>query len=328
MRILIAGLGSIGLRHLGNLRSLVPDAYIGVWRQATPAGDDVPEGVDEVVYDLESALAQKPDIALVTGPATAHIATGRALAERGIHLYIEKPLAHSLEGVDDLLALCRRNSAILMVGYNYRFNASLCAAREMVIAGRIGRVLGVRAEVGQYLPEWRPGQDYRDSVSARADLGGGVVLELSHEFDYIRWLVGEITAVNARLGKVSDLEIDVEDLAEVVLEFRDGAIGNIHLDMVQRIPVRTCRIIGSEGTLVWDGLAGEVKCYLSKSGTWSDASGGKGARNDMYLEALRHFLYCVEYGKTPESTGEDGRSALAIALAVKESARTGATVEI
>jgi predicted dehydrogenase len=328
MRLLIAGLGSIGRRHLTNLRSLVPDAYIGVWRQATPAGTEVPEEVDEVVYDLEAALALKPAIALVTGPAITHVATAKPLAEHGIHLYVEKPLSHSLEGIDDLLAVCRRNSAMLMVGYNYRFNSSLRVAREAVVAGAIGRVMGVRAEVGQYLPEWRPDKDYREGVSARAELGGGVVLELSHEFDYVRWLVGEVAAISARTAKVSDLEIDVEDLAEITLQFRDGAIGNIHLDMVQRSPVRTCRIIGSEGTITWDGIAGRSSLYRAEVGVWVDLESSGKVRNDMYRDGLQHFLGCIASGQAPEVTGEDGRCALEIALAAKESSQRGMTVEL
>ena len=328
MRAVIAGLGSIGRRHLSNLRALLPDAHIAVWRQASAPDGEVPEGADAVVYSCAEALAQAPQIALVTGPATVHVATARSLADQGVHLYVEKPLSHSLEGIDELLSVCRRQGVHLMVGYNYRYNPSLRAAREVVQAGRIGHVLGIRAEVGQYLPEWRPGSNYRDGVSARAVLGGGVVLELSHEFDYTRWLVGEVSSVSARVGTVSNLELEVEDIAEVALQFRDGAIGNIHLDMVQRAPVRTCRVIGSEGTVVWDGLADQASCYEAASGAWSNIDFIAGERNDMYRTALECFLECVEVDAAPEITGEDGRCALEIALAVKESSQTGRTVEL
>ena len=133
--------------------------------------------------------------------------------------------------------------------------------RKALHQGHIGRVQSVRAEVGQYLPDWRPGIDCRQTASAQQALGGGALLELSHEIDYVRWLIGEIREVTARIARLSDLEIDVEDCAEIILTFENGTIGGPHLDMIQRAPTRTCRLIGSDGTLVWDGLTSHVARY-------------------------------------------------------------------
>ncbi len=327
MKALIVGLGSIGRRHLDNLRCIAEDAHITVWRQSPgrrEQGDAIP-AADEVVYDLAGALAEEPEVALLTGPATRHVETALALSRQGIDLFIEKPLADSLDGVDELLAECRRRSLVLMVGYNFRFCPSMLSLREALADGKIGRVLGVRAEVGQFLPDWRLGVDYRGTVSARKGLGGGVVMELSHELDYLRWLIGEIETVSAITDKVSDLEIDVEDIAEVALKFRCGAIGSAHLDMVQRSPVRLCRVIGSEGTLLWDGIQHQVDHYSAATGDWSglyhDAGGDCSRR--MYVEELRHFIDCVKNRAIPTVTGEDGQRALEIALAVKRSAAKG-----
>jgi predicted dehydrogenase len=206
------------------------------------------------------------------------------------------------------------------VGYNLRFNLPLQLLRQALLEGRIGRPLAVRAEVGQYLPEWRPG-DYRRGVSARKDLGGGVTLELSHELDYMRWLLGEVTAVSAQIGRLSDLEIDVEDTAEVICLFANGALGSIHLDMVQRPAVRTCRVIGTEGTISWDALEPSVRLFSHATGSWSDLWSGPCDRNEMYVLELRHFLDCVRGKALPVVTGEEGRRVLEIALAVKQSAR-------
>jgi len=332
MRVLIVGLGSIGRRHIDNLRCIDKDAFIVVWHQSPGRSDQdaaIP-AVDSVVYDIEGALAQKPEMAFVTGPATLHVETALVLARQGIDLFIEKPLADSLRGVEDLLDECCKRSLVLMVGYNFRFCQSMLGLREALISGGVGRVLGVRAEVGQFLPDWRPGVDYRGTVSARLDLGGGVILELSHELDYIRWLIGEVEAVSARAEHVSDLEIDVEDMAEIVLKFRCGAIGSVHLDMVQRSPVRACRIIGSEGTLLWDGIRHRVDWFSAQTGNWSslyrdedmDCSRG------MYIDEVRHFLDCVKNRQTPLVTGEDGRRALEIALAARESSATGREIQI
>jgi predicted dehydrogenase len=331
MKVLIAGLGSIGRRHLQNLRIVEPDAHITVWHQhSKPTSEEATQVLaDAVVYRLEDALESRPDAALITCPASAHVETALPMAEAGVHLLIEKPLSHTMERVDELLKSCRERSVILMVGYNLRFCRPLQAMREALVEGRIGRPLALRVEAGQYLPDWRLGRDYRQTVSAKSALGGGAVLELSHELDYARWLAGEVEAVSAQMGHVSDLQIEVEDLAEIVLRFRNGAIGSVHLDMIQRGATRSCRIVGSEGTLTWEWADHRVRCFSEKHGGWTDLWVGEGDdRNAMYLEELRHFLDCVEEHRPPVVTGEDGRRALEIALAAKESAHTGRVVTI
>jgi len=201
--------------------------------------------------------------------------------------------------------------------------------RQALIEGRIGRPIAVRAKAGQYLPKWRPGSDYRQSVSARHELGGGVVLELSHELDYVRWLVGEIKAVSAQVGHLSDLEIDVEDTAEIILQFSNGTIGSIHLDMVDRATTRTCRIIGTGGTLTWDGACHLVRLFSAVTNTWLDLHPVETIdRNEMYIAELRHFLDCVRGNDIPIVSGDDGRRVLEIALAVKQSSQEQRVVEL
>ena len=322
MRILIAGLGSIGRRHLANLHLLDPGADVTVWRQHSSPDAPLPDlvGKPRLVYRAEDALAARPDVAFVTGPAASHISTARLLAGEGISLFIEKPLSHSMDGVDDLIDVCRRQSRVLMVGYNLRFHEPLRRMRQALLDGAIGRLLAIRAEAGMYLPDWRAGTDYREGVSARSDLGGGAVLELSHELDYVRWIAGEVKSVCAFTGRLSDLEMDVEDTADILLRFHSGVTGSIHIDMIQRAPVRLCRLIGTEGTLVWDGIANSVKMYSAASKTWSELCASSGMdRNQTYLAEATHFLDCVKNRHEPMVSGEDGRRALAIALAVKRS---------
>src|ERR1022692_1277640 len=291
MNVLIVGLGSIGRRHLANLRLLLPEARIVVWRTRSDS-QEVPRGADCVVFSLDAALAAKPTAAIVATPAPLHVATATALAHQGIHLFIEKPLSHNLDQVDELIRLCEQKHLSLMVGYCLRFSPSLQLLRAAVTQTRIGRVLSLRAEVGQFLPTWRPGSDYRTGVSGRADLGGGVIFELSHELDYVRWIGGEIRCVYAEMGNLSDLDVNVEDVAEILARFDSGAIGSIHLDMVQQPKTRSCRIIGTAGTLTWDGSCGAVRLYSADEQAWVDLGAGDGGK-DMYIAELRHFLDCV-----------------------------------
>ena len=331
MRVLIVGLGSIGRRHLVNLKLIEPAAHITIWHQRSKRQHvaEAPSPADCVVYSLEDALDTKPNVALITNPASLHIETGLALTQQGIHLFIEKPLSNTLDGVDELLDLCRQRGLVLMVGYNFRFYRPLQVMRQALQEGRIGCIIAVRSEAGQFLPEWRPGSDYRQSVSARHDLGGGAVLELSHELDYVRWLVGEVKTVSAQVGHLSDLEIDVEDTAEIILQFRNGAIGSVHLDMVDRATTRTCRIIGTGGTLTWDGACHLVRLFSAVTNTWLDLHPVETIdRNEMYVAELRHFLDCVRGNDIPIVSGDDGRQVLEIALAAKQSSQDQRVVEL
>ena len=331
MRALIVGLGSIGRRHLANLGLIEPTAHVTIYHQHLKSQDatEAQPLADRVVYQLEDALDTKPEVALITNPASRHIETGLALAQQGIHLFIEKPLSNIMNGVDELIDLCHKRSLVLMVGYNFRFYRPLQVMRQAIVEGRIGRPIALRAEAGQYLPEWRPGSDYQQSVSARRDLGGGAVLELSHELDYVRWLVGEVKTVSAQVGHLSNLEIDVEDTAEIIMQFRSGVIGSVHLDMLQRPATRTCRIIGTEGTLTWDGMSHRARLFSAVRNAWSDLHPAKTVdRNEMYIAELRHFLDCVRGNDVPIVSGDDGRRVLEIALAAKQSSREQRVVEL
>lgn len=321
-RGLVVGLGSIGRRHLGNLGVLLPGAELAVLRRpGSPPCDGA-----RVVHSLEEALAFRPGFAVLANPSPLHLEPALALARAGVHLLVEKPIADSAEGVGGLVALARARGLVLMTGYNLRFTPGLRAMKAALDGGRIGRPLGFRAEVGQYLPDWRPGTDPLRGVTARPELGGGAVLELSHEFDAVRMLLGEVEQVCAWTATLGDLGLEVEDTAEALLRMACGALGSVHLDLLQRTPRRQCRIFGTGGTLAWDGLTQATRLFRAGEG-WMDLHpGGDWDRNRMYLDELAHFFHCIRTGSTPEVDGEAGLRALEIALAVKRSAREGRPV--
>jgi len=277
---------------------------------------------ERVVYSFEEAIDPKPDVAFITNPASAHILIATRLAREGIDLFIEKPLSSILSGVDHLLQTQKKHKILIMVGYNLRFHPPLQILKQCVREGKIGKLIIIRAEVGQYLPEWRPGSDYSNSVSARSELGGGAVLELSHELDYARWLAGEVISVTAQTDRLSDLEMDVEDTAEIIIRFASGALGSIHLDMVQRPSTRYCKVTGTDGTIIWDGTTDSVRLFSNETNHWSmlhDAQ--KVDWNQMYISELEHFFACIRERKEPLITGLDGKRVLQVALAALQSSR-------
>ena len=323
MKILIAGLGSIGRRHLHNLLAL-GESDILLYRTHHSTLPDEELAGFPVETDLAVALAYRPVAVIVSNPTALHLQVAIPAAEAGCHLLLEKPISHTMEGVDRLQKAVRRGGGQVLTGFQFRFHPGLQTVRRLLNEGAIGRPLSVHAHWGEYLPGWHPWEDYRLGYSARADLGGGVVLTLCHSLDYLRWLLGEVAALWAFSDKLSDLELQVEDTAEIGLRFTSRALGSLHLDFNQRPPAHHLEIIGTQGIIRWDNGDGAVHAYRSASENWDIYQAPEGfTRNDLFLAQLRHFLAVAHGESTPLCTLEDGVRALQLALAVHESQQTG-----
>jgi len=311
------------------VQAVLPNVRLVVLRRPESKGaDDVPCGVT-VVRHLDEALVLRPDAAIIANPAPYHIATAQALAEAGMHLLIEKPLSVSLDGVEKLVSFCRTKSLVLQVAYCLRFSPSLAALKKLVERGDVGTVLSIEAEVGQYLPDWRPDQDYRQTVSAQAGLGGGALWELSHEIDLVRWIAGDVTTLQAEVKQAGDLEIDVEDTAKLNLTFSNGAEGEVRLDMLQRPAKRFCKVVGSQGCAIWNGIAGETKVMRAGEEEWTVIHVPGGDEPDaMYRQQFRHFIGCIEEGALPLVSGDDGKRVVELVLAAKRSAEQGKVLSL
>jgi predicted dehydrogenase len=330
-RVLIVGLGSIGQRHLRLARKFLPDADIRVLRRQ--ARSEVPEYSNGCFSCIDEAITFAPQIAVIANPAPFHIGIAQTLANAGVHLLIEKPLSNSLNGVEQLIETCHKHGTVLLIGYNLRYLPSLQRFRDLLGERVIGKVLSVRGEIGQYLPSWRPDSDYRHGVSARHDLGGGALLELSHELDYLRWIFGEVEWVKATLSRQSGLAIDVEDSAHLTLGFApavDGhrLVGTVNLDFVRQDTTRLCTAIGESGSLRWNGLTGEVALFPAGVRDWRQESIHPHQRDESYLAEWQHFITCVVENKVPLVTGEDGLKVLEIIEAARDSAVAAGQVRV
>ena len=318
-RILIVGRGAAGARHLRLARVLLPKAEIAVLGRAARK----PRGADHVFTRLADAVRFAPEAAVISNAASDHIRTALPLAKAGAHLLLEKPIDASSKKVQALIDLCAAKKRVLLVGYNLRFAPSLQFFRKALPTA--GALYSVRAEVGQNLEAWRKG-DYRASVSAQKKLGGGALLELSHEIDYLRWLFGEIAWVSAFAGRQSDLEIDVEDTAHLTLGFAPKRgkqlVASVGLDFVRHDWVRSCSAIGAKGTLRWNALTGTVDFFRKGAKSWKTLATHAPQRDETYVAEWTHFLKCIA-GTKPLILGKDGLAVLKIVEAAKASARGG-----
>lgn len=323
MRLLVVGLGSIGQRHLANLLALGVDAA-GLDPNPTARAQATARFGVPVFAEEEAAYALRPDAAVIATPTTQHVAAAWRAIAAGCHLLIEKPLADRLDGLDDLEAAVRQRGLVALVACNMRFLPALRRAKELLDAGVLGRVLAARAMVGQYLPDYHPGCDYRLTYRARRATGGGIVLDAIHELDYLRWLLGEPVLLGAAGGHLSTLETDAEDVAAALLRFPGGALGEVHLDCVQRAYARDCQIIGEDGTLAWDVHRGGLWHYDARVGTWRhypDPPGSPFAA--CYLAEIEHFLRCVRGEDRPEQDLAAARRVLALALQIRAACQGG-----
>lgn len=327
MKILVVGCGSIGERHIKNLIDISSHNII--------AFDTSKERLDVIKghYDVETCdniercFDYGVDAVIVCTPPNSHIQIADLAITHDAHVFIEKPISDRLDNLDELIKKAANNQKIILVGYCFRFSEGLKIVKNLIDSGKLGRILSIKAEFGQYLPDWRPWQNYRQSYTAKKELGGGIILDGSHEIDYLYWLVGDVREVFCFADKISDLEVETEDIAEILLRFSNGVVGEIHLDFIQRAYSRNCKIIGEKGTLIWNFGEHKVSIYLADSNEWKIYNVDADV-NLMYIEEMKHFLQCIDGLSIPIIDATQGKRVLEIALAAKESNENGTVMDI
>jgi len=329
MKFLVVGCGSIGKRHLGNLKSLSA-GKLTAYDAKSERREEVGERYGITTFpSFEEAMWSKPDAVLVCTPSSGHMGYALAAVDAGCCLFIEKPISHTTEGVDELIDIALAKGLAVLIGCNFRFDWGLNTAKKLVDEGKIGRLLCVRAEFGQYLPDWHPWEDYRQGYSANRALGGGIILDAIHEINYVQWFMGEVQAVSCFTGKLSSLEIDTEDTAEILLRFKNGTMAELHLDYLQRSYNRSCELIGEEGTITWSFQDKQVRLYSAGNEQWRTYEADPAYDvNDMYVTEMEHFQRCIGGEELPLVDDRQGKNDLEIALAAKESSETGMVVNL
>jgi len=340
MKFLIAGLGSIGRRHMRNLIALGERDIVLLRSHRATLPDDELTGYS-VETDLQEALKKhKPDAVIVANPTAYHLDVAIPAAEAGCAILLEKPVSDSLDRLDVLQKTAEKSGSKILVGFQFRYHPTLNKARELIQSGALGKILTVHAHWGEYLPNWHPWEDYRQSYAARADLGGGVIVTLTHPLDYLRFLLGDVESLWSFNGHLSPLELNVEDAAEIGLKFSSGAIGGVHVNYFQRPPVHRLEIVGTGGTLRWDNADGVLHFLQMPAafGSW-DANPPAAVeeqyhlpdgfeRNQLFAAQMRHFVETARGESDPICTLADGVNALRLALAAQESQKSGGVIKI
>lgn len=325
---MIVGSGAIARRHF-RVASALDGVVCGLLDSKDhPAADEV--GADTVFSDIDAALAWPPDAAIVAVPASKHVAVAQQLVNHGVHVLIEKPVSDSLHGIADLERAANQQKVIVAVGYNLRFDPILCAVHSQLRNHALGNILFARASVGQYLPDWRPGRDYRTTATARRATGGGALLELSHELDLLMWLVDSAVAeVSCIADRLTELEIETEDFAEITLRFESNTVAQIHLDLWQKPPERAGHVIGELGAIRWD-LIGRTALKIDREGTITNLlpDNQPGSISETYRAEVACFVDSVRRQTPPAVDLAAGARVLRIVLAALQSSQSRRAVKV
>lgn len=290
----VIGSGSIGEKHLINIKATYPDCSLISAPSRFKPGYSNP--VANICCDsAEEVVKLNPDIAIIASPATKHLEHAKLFDGSKTSLLIEKPLTSSNELSRALQEFVSTSNIHAKLGYCLRQLPSVQFVKEQLLKGAIGRVISVSAKVAQYLPHWRPGIDYHDSVSAQKKLGGGVLLELSHELDLVNYLFGETECLSSVLINSGQLGVDVEEIAHLTLNTVHKAIISLELNFLQQDTERYMVINGEHGTLRCNWLTNEVKLISNKGNKVFTPQDGW-ANSNIYQQQLVQFVQGIETG--------------------------------
>ncbi len=310
-RLLICGLGSIGRRHARVIHQTWPGIELAAMRSGL--GPDSPELslMSHQFSDFDAALAWGPDAAVVASPAPLHQQQALILAQQGISLLIEKPVGtgrESPQAWDELLELSVK--VPILVGYVLRHDPCAAHVKQWIESQELGRVLEADFYCGSWLPEWRVNADYRDSVSGRQSLGGGVLLELSHELDLARWFLGELRISFASLHQSGLLEVETEDQALLFGSSDACSLVTIRLNFCSQPSRRNIVMRCERGEISWDVLSGNVDVLIRDQ----PAQGFRSslAADERYRLQAEHFMECICNQATPHCSLSDGLHVLGI----------------
>ena len=327
MKVLVIGYGAIGRRHVKNLLENTNLEIIIYTRRDDL--DSLKRKNVKTYRSLKKCLSEKPDIGFITNETAYHIPIAIKLAKAGLDLFIEKPLSDSMKGIPTLMQIVKQKKLVTQMGCNLRFHKCIIKIRQLINQKKIGKVVSIQSENGSYLPDWHPHEDYRKGYAGDRKLGGGIILTMIHDIDYLYWMFGNPKSIFSVSGKFSDLDISAEDYCSSIIEFKNNITAELHLDFFQRPEFRSCKIKGTKGIIYWNSDKNEVRLFRNRKKMWETVlTLKKFQRNEMYIDEIMHFLKCVKSRQKSINNLDEGIETMKIALAMKTSSKKRRMIKI
>jgi len=283
LKVCFTGVGSIAKRHIRNLRTVCGERDIELQIDALRRIPSPVEGIDHIYCSSEDVPCDY-DAIFITNPTDCHLDTLKQFHKKGRNFFIEKP-AVSVDQIDEAAEFQTKEDAVYYVAAPLRYNAVIQWIKQNVDPDD---VISVRSISSSFLPDWRPGQDYRETYSAHKNMGGGVSIDLIHEWDYLTYLFGWPEKIHCMIGKKSNLEIDSDDYAIYIAEFND-MIAELHLDYFGRKTIREIQLFTKDDTVIGD-IAGNKISMLVKG----EELDFKEERDDFQKRELIHFIEMID----------------------------------
>ncbi|MBI5328829.1 MAG: Gfo/Idh/MocA family oxidoreductase [Deltaproteobacteria bacterium] len=320
MRILVVGVGSIGARHMNNLVEHGHEVYVvDINREKVKIAASIAK---ETFYSLDEALKIKPNAAFICTYSNDHIVPAIKCANAGCHLFVEKPLSLSLDGIDELIEIIDKKNLISMVGCNMRFHPAISYVHDILTKNPFfSKKLWGNFEFGFYLPFDK--KDYQNTYKAKKNMGGNLIFDGIHELDCAVWFFGKPVEVVCDKSILSSLKIDTEDHVEMVVKFESGTMCTIHMDYLQHGYSRRCKVVCEEGTIVWDFAQGNIGVIttVGKEWVWKEME-LEICYNQMYIDEINYFIDCVSSRTETFNSVKQSLSALKLALLANKSCNT------
>ena len=338
-KVLVIGCGSIGERHIHNLKKMGMKNIAVFDIDKSRVNYISRKYHTEKFSKLESALSFKPDISFICSFPLSHIEMANRCVESKSHIFIEKPISSELKGVRNMLNAAKRNKIKVSVGYNTRFDQGLNIIRKKLHNSEISPVLSIHSQFGNNIKNWRPGTKYQEHYILKK--GSGIILDDSHEYDYLRWLFeDEIKSVYCQTRKTSNIKTETESFASITLKSKKGLVANLNVDYLRPSYERGCYIIGEKGSLQWD--------YNLTKPSWSTYSQKVNSKvtlqllskpstvvfnnivkvNDMYVKEIQNFLESIIHNKKPLTDGFDALNTLKIGIAALKSSNQNKIISL
>lgn len=327
MKFLIVGCGSIGKRHISNLKQISPNSEINVYDSQSKLLNKVCKELRIDSTKEKNLDSTKYDCVFICTPPSSHIQLAKRAIKAGSNIFIEKPVSSNSKEIFQLLSLAKKKNILTFVGYNLRFHKSINTIKKLIDSKKFGNPVHVSSYFGSFLPDWRSDQDYSKNYTARNDLGGGIIHDGSHELDYLRYFFGNPKFIQSNYKKTKFLKSDTEAITDIILEFNNDLLGTIHLDYLRREYKRTLEILFEHGIIEWSLTESKIKIFNAKSKKWKIIKISDGI-NEMYVDELKHVISCLK-NKTPSKiiNLKNGIDTFLISEIIKK-ARIGKTVHL
>ncbi len=314
MKYLFFGSGSIGRRHMKNLRSIYGNS-IEIMAFKSGVYPDEPDDFlmelnVKLFYQEEDAFKQSPDIVFVTNPTFLHVKTIKKALLNNCHVFVEKPISINMEELDEIEKKANEKGLIVFIGYCLRYNAVINKCKQLLVENILGELYDIVISFNHSLINLHPWRNIKDIYRYKKEAGGDVALEFSHEIDYFLWMFGRPKLLTGFIQHTGKFENNTEDYFNVIMQLKTGTYAQISLNYLSNYPERKCQIVGENGVIKFDLMGNSLSIFHRKNNKPIDFKFDNTITETMYLDEIKNFMFCVNNNKQSPINIKDSKCIL------------------